>query len=536
VGPTVGAAKVSFHEISPRVERVEGLDLERLYRAHRPTLALLYGHPRIGKTFLVEAICRGRRHVYYLSADSTPELNRLELHRELVALKPGTAEAEPPGALTWRDLFQLVAELAKDEPLILVLDEFQNLAGKDYGLVAALAHAWDTTLRFRPVMLVLCGSDTEAMSKLRTVASPLHNRWSFAARLEPFDYYDAAAMVPTRAIAEAATIYSVFGGNPGYLAAIQPSESLKDCICRTVLSPGGPVRLRIEHLLEKERTIRGPGGYRAVMSAIAARATTLEAIVAHTGLRERANVIRRIAVLEQLDLVSRERNFAAPEKAAYHYSLRDLAVRFWYEFGEPNRSRLELDHVSDVWAYAVAPYLRAYTTGLFDRICREALTRHHDAWSLARPTELNRWSGRDRHRRPITVDLVGRMENGNLIVGTIRQGTAPLDLDVDTALLRDLEDLSHSGQLWACEASASEGRVTRLHFSLGGFTDRFRRQAGADPSIRLFSLDDLYAGRRTRTEPIAKSHRAANGVRHTRVTLAPTAATAQDPARRSHRG
>lgn len=65
-------------------------------------------------------------------------------------------------------------------------------------------------------------------------------------------------------------------------------------------------------------------------------------------------------------------------KAPYRYRIKDHAVRFWYRFVHPNRSRLELAAAA-VWATQVAPNLDPDTGGVFEDIARAAFRRHHAA-------------------------------------------------------------------------------------------------------------------------------------------------------------
>jgi AAA+ ATPase superfamily predicted ATPase len=333
------------------------------------------------------------------------------------------------------------------------------------------------------------------MERLEQGDSPLYGRWTWAARLRPFDYYDTAAMVPGREPREAALVYGIFGGTPRFLATIRPDELLADRVIESVLSPRGEVHLQLDRIIEQEKGIREPAEYRAVLAAIATGKTELEAIVQATGLGDRANAVRRLAVLEKLELIERERNFDAREKAAWRYRVADPAVRFWWRFVQPNRSRLETGDrrsAGHVWRHHVEPLLNDYMGKMFERICREAFARHHASWGFAGPARWARWEGRDRNRRPIEVDVVARLDDGRILTGEIKWSSRPIGEDVHTALIRDLEDLAASGQGWANDALSSERSAGHVYVSATGFTERFRERASGDKRITLISLDALY--------------------------------------------
>lgn len=474
----------------------EVAELRALANRRAPALALLYGRRRVGKTYLLDRAWPRHRVFYFLAGDTTSALNRQELLREIAPLLPTPADADPALFLSWRNVFRLFADLATDQPLVVVLDEFQYLMAQEDDVVSHLMAVWDRELRGRPLLLVVCGSEVSTMERLERGDSPLYGRWSWAARLRAFDYLNTASMLPGRPRREASLAYGIFGGTPRFLATIQPAEPLADCIQRTLLSPRGEVHLQLERIIEQEKGIRDPADYRAVLTAIAGGHTLLEEIAAAAGLADRPHVVRRAAgILEDLELVRRERNFDAPERAAYRYRIADNAVRFWYHFVAPNRSRLETGGGQAVWTHRVAPQLDAYMGTAFEHIVREAFVRHHDAWGLPGAAGWARWEGQDRNRRSIEMDIVARLDDGRLLTGEVKWSSRPVDVGVHTALLRNLEDLGRSGHGWAKDALDANRSAGHLYVSAAGFSDPFHAAAADDRRIRLLSLDGLYPSR-----------------------------------------
>ena len=469
-------------------------ELRALATRGEPALALLYGRRRVGKTFLLDHAVDGLRSFYFLAGDTTPEYNRHELLREIAPLLSDPADADPALFPSWRNVFRLFADLASDGPFVVVLDEFQYLLGGAEDVASQLMAVWDREVRGRPLVLVACGSEVSVLEKLEKGNGPLYGRWSWAARLRPFDYADAAAMVPERPARERALVYGIFGGTPRFLSVLRPGDALAARVADTVLSPRGEVHIQLERIIEQEKGIRDPADYRAVLSAVAAGKTQIDEVAAVTGLGDRPHVVRRaLGVLEDLELVWRERNFDAPPKAAYQHRISDHAVRFWYRFVHPNRSRLESGEPARVWKTDVEPMLNDYMGPVFERIVCEAYARRHEAWGLAPAAEWARWEGRDRNRRSIEVDLVARLDDGRILTGEVKWRTRPVASDVLTLLLRNLQDLAASGQGWAKDALSPERSAGFLFVSAGGFSAEFRAIARKDPRIMLRTLDELYA-------------------------------------------
>lgn len=332
------------------------------------------------------------------------------------------------------------------------------------------------------------------MQRLSGGDAPLYGRVAWASRLHAFDYWNAARMVGDRSPRECAYVYGILGGTPRFLATLDPYDDLGEHVTRTVLSTRGEVHLQLANIIEQEKGIREPGDYRAVLTAVAAGNTEIDRIANAAGFAERVHVVRRVLeVLEELDLIRRERDFGAGKRAPWKIRIGDPAVRFWYRFVEPNRSLLERGEEERVWTARVEPHLNGYMGKVFERICGEAFHRHHDAWGLGAALEWRRWEGQDRNRRSIQLDIVARLADGRMLTGEVKWSSSPVDYDVHHGLVRDLEDLSRSGRGWAGEALGAES-AGHVYFSAAGFTDYFRERAAEEGNIRLYSLEGLYAG------------------------------------------
>ena len=115
--------------------RLEITELQALADRREPVLALLYGRRRVGKTFLLDHAWQHHRHFYFLAADTTADLNRQEMLRELRATFGASVDGDHANYPSWRTVFRLFAELAIREPLVVVLDEFQYLMAKEDDIV-----------------------------------------------------------------------------------------------------------------------------------------------------------------------------------------------------------------------------------------------------------------------------------------------------------------------------------------------------------------------------------------------------------------
>ncbi len=474
------------------IDRQRELDqLRDLADRDEPTLGLLYGRRRVGKTFLLDHAWENRRFFYFLATDTTPALNRRDLLEELDRWTDRRIRVDDYP--NWRLVFRLFADLARQEELVVVLDEFQYLTGTERDVPSQLAAIWDRELEGADLTLLLCGSEVGTMKDLGRGDAPLYGRLNWAARLLPFDYFDAAQMVPNYDPRTSVVTYAIFGGLPSYLAMIDSSEQLDRNVARRMLSPRGEVHLQLAHLLEQEHGIRKPAEYRAVLRAVAQGNTEINEIRQAAGLGDRPHAARRVLdVLEDLELVRKEANFDAGKTSPRRHLIADHAVRFWYRFVQPNVSRLERIDPKEVWCSSVEPDLNTYVGKSFEDICAEAFERIHPHLDLGFPTRWTRWEGRDRNRRPIEIDIVAELDDGRLLTGEIKWSSSPVGPRLHRDLQRDLEDLGRSGRGWARDATDPAASAGHLYFSAAGFTDAFTELATDTDRLHLISLDDLF--------------------------------------------
>ena len=458
-------------------------------RRGRPTIALVYGRRRVGKTYLLDHAWPDRRVFYFVAADATTDLNRSELIRELTRWSGRPLDSvEYP---TWRTVFRLLGDFAAEQPLIVVLDEFQYLMGEHDDIASQLVAIFDRELRGRSLLLVLSGSSISMMEKLLHGSQPLFGRSGWKAKIGPFDYRDAARMVPDRPVREQALVYGIFGGTPRYLAAIKPGEAFADVVMRTMLSPRGEVYLQLEHVIEQEKGIRKDAAYNSILAALASGEIEVGKIVSRTGV-EPDFVRTALKTLEELGYVWRERNFDASRTTPYQYRIADNALAFWFRFVHANRSRLGTGAIREVWNHHVLPYLDAYMGKVFERMCHEAFTRYHESWGLAGAHGWARWEGQDRNRRPIEIDVVARLDDGRMLTGELKWSSKPWGPSLYTDLLRDLEDLSRSGQGWAKDALAADRSTGHIFVSAGGFAPEMTDLIASRADVIGWTLDDLY--------------------------------------------
>ncbi|MCA1790220.1 MAG: ATP-binding protein, partial [Thioalkalivibrio sp.] len=334
----------------------EGAELRALSESGGRKLALVYGRRRVGKTYLLTQLWGDDQAFYFTASATSPEINRRVLIEE--AARWSGEPLRPEDHPTWRAVFRALLELAPERKLVIVLDEFQYLATDDAGLAevtSELNAVWEGRLRRGAgVLLVLSGSAVRTMQALAMGGSPLYGRLDCVRQLHPFDYHDAARMIPAYSPEDRIRAYAAFGGVPKYLRAVDDRRPLEDNIIRLLLHPHGEVRLQLETVLRQEEGLRDFAKYQGVLEATGLKRREIGHIAAALGQPVDTALRRMVTQLVDLDLLEAERNFEEPRNQAVRFRIADPALRFHFGLTLPNESAIASAGAEAVWRERLA--------------------------------------------------------------------------------------------------------------------------------------------------------------------------------------
>lgn len=456
-------------------------------------LALIYGRRRIGKTYLLTHAW-GDEALYFTASATSPEINRRALLVE--ASRWSGVELRPEDLPTWRMVFRELFELQPDEPLVIVIDEFQYLADDEDGLrevASELNAVWEGRIRRDAgLLVVLSGSAIHALSALEAGGAPLYGRLDWKCKLEPFDYWNAAEFVDWSA-REKIELYGAFGGIPRYLDAVRPDESFEQNVIELLLAADGKVRLQVETAIEQEEGLRDVQMYRAVLASVGLKRRTVGDIAAALD-REKDNALKRIVKrLVELSYLIEETNFDAPRNQEKRYRIADPAQRFYYGLVLPNESAIANAGPERVWSERIEPATWPTYLGfeVFEEVVRQAYLRLAADQGLPAIESWGRWQGKARDRTDIEIDIVARTLDGSVLTGAIKFTSRAADATLLTGHLDALKRLRDSGHAWAREALATDAHL--FFVSAAGFKESFLEvAAGLSQPVITWDLGDIF--------------------------------------------
>ena len=312
--------------------------LER-FAERRQRLAVVYGPRRVGKSFLLDALCEATGGFRYQAIAGVAATQLADFGREL-GDRLGAGPLRLDG---WADALD---RLARVEAPFVALDELPYLIEVTPELPSLLQRYVDG--KAGP-SLILTGSARSVMSDLVDARAPLYGRAGAVVVPAPLAGADLAALWETRDPLAALWIDAALGGLPGYRPLVAPpGHDLDAWMCEELLAPGSPLLDAAEADLAGVPdlpALRGP--YRAILGAIAAGERTFTVICRVAGLPTGA-LSRPLAALQRAGLVERVPD---PLRARRdRYELANPHLRLWLAVIAPNGSRLQAGGARQVWA------------------------------------------------------------------------------------------------------------------------------------------------------------------------------------------
>lgn len=451
--------------------------LNKRYHAGRFECVVIYGRRRVGKTALINRFCEGKKKIFFPALNATVQENLRAFSKEIYNYKnPESVTA--PEFRTFDDAFDAVGELAKQERLILVIDEYPYLAKADPSVSSRLQHLIDHVWSDSKMFLILCGSSMSFMEyQVLGYESPLYGRRTAQFKIEPLTYKETAVFNPDLDHETHALMYGITGGVPHYINKLDVRDDLDEALLENLFDASSYLFEEPENLLKQE--LREPAVYNSIITAIAQGASKMNEIVTKTGV-DSGPCSKYLKVLMDLGIVKKETPVTEKAGKKTIYMLADNFFRFWYRFVPQNMAAIASGRIQKTYGKIVKEQFSDYMGLIFEKMCQEYLLYYAEEL----PIELNQigqWWGTDpKERKEIQIDIVGTsVDEKEYIIGSCKFKNEKIGVD-------ELELLKHYAEVFA------KGRKCYFYiFSKSGFTMGLK-ELEASGEVTLVTLKDMY--------------------------------------------
>lgn len=462
--------------------------LEKAYARDTFQMVIVYGWRRVGKTALIDRFVTGRRALYFTASQQSSALNLADFTRAIAAFF--SLPASTPPFASWRDTFDFIAAQSRENPgerIILVFDEFPYAAQTYAPLPSVLQIAIDHGFAQSNIMLILSGSNQGFMeSEVLGSKSPLYGRRTAQIRLRPFDYYDAARLLPADCTPfDKVRYYATFGGTPYYLAQIDPGEGYERNVIDLCFDTAG--LLYEEPMMMLRQELRDPAIYYSVLRAIGGNAATPKAIAEKAGIDQSASGAY-LRTLTNLGIVERVVPFGEnPDKSRKgRYRIADPFFAYWHRFVGPNAGLIETGNGEGAARrIAFGEAFDTYVGMQFETVCLQWVLRASRTGALdMMVSQAGKWWGTNPVKHEETdIDVVAADDmSGTLLLGECKWRRSFNETQAIAAL---------QGRVGLVGAGRY-GRTRLALFSRNPVSEATRAKYAADPDMLLLDATALF--------------------------------------------
>lgn len=455
-----------------RIQELKTLNTQ--YEMGESSLIIVYGRRRVGKTALIAEFLKDKKAALYFLATEEAEKQNLNYFKSQVAVFTGnellkTAEAD------WQTVFKTLVDYKTDDKKIIVIDEFQYIGESNPAFPSVMQKIWDTLLKDKNIMLILCGSLITLMKRQALqYSSPLYGRRTAQIKLKQIPFKNYHDFFDGKDDNELLPFYAVTGGVPKYIESFIKSSDVFDGIEGSILNAQSYLYEEPYFLLQKE--VSEIGSYFSLIKTIAFGNRKLSEIAGLLGVKQ-TSLTKYLKVLSDLDLVEREVPIteATPEKSKSGlYRLSDNFIAFWFRFVYPYRSYLEKGDTAFVLSQIKKGFVHNYTSFVYEDVCREKMWEYsaNGCWNFCFDRVGRYWGSKTGETDIVAIDSVG----GNIVVGECKYSSAPKGLAVLHTLTEKAEALQNL---------VGANNAEYIIFSTSGFTQGLKDEAKNNPKIKL---------------------------------------------------
>ncbi len=451
--------------------------MNRRYEKGRFECIVIYGRRRVGKTALINEFCKGKPTIYFSALNASSQENLEALSKAIYTCKNPDSSAAP----TYRnydDALDEITAMAKRQRLVFVIDEYPYLAKAEKSFSSRLQHIIDRQWQDSRLYLILCGSSMSFMEyQVLGYESPLYGRRTAQLKIHALTYREMTRFHPNLSAQDQALLYGVTGGIPHYINKLDVEGDLDKALLENLFNASAYLFEEPENLLKQE--LREPAVYNSVISAIAGGAVRLNEIATKVG-PESGVCTKYLKVLLDLGILKKETPITEKPGKKTVYMIDDNFFRFWYRFVPRNMSVIGAGRMRLVYEQAAKKYYPDYMGLVFEKMCREYLTRYAKNLPILLSTVGQWWGTDSKTKKEVQIDIVGAPVEGNeYLIGSCKYRNEKIGVD-------ELELIQKYASVFR-----KDGVFHYFIFSKSGFTPALLEK-GERGEVALLTLDDLY--------------------------------------------
>lgn len=303
-------------------------------------MVVLTGRRRIGKSTLANRAFSdcGLPYVFlFVSAEKTERGNIDSFCRDNADIL-GIADL-PVSFENFASFFEFLLKRSARDPMICVIDEFQNLERVAPAFLSDLQKLWDKYRKQTKMLLLLTGSVASAMKQIiDNPAAPLFGRKNGDIKLRAFSTAVVRQVLndfaPKALPEDLLTLYCLTGGVPKYLEVLMECGAItqEKMICE-VVKPSSFFITEADVLFRSEFK-SDYAVYFEILEKIASGKTKRQELVSAMAPKEISGQLLRLETF--YNIIEKVRPVESTKESDYRFRIGDDYIRFWFRFIYPH--------------------------------------------------------------------------------------------------------------------------------------------------------------------------------------------------------
>lgn len=336
------------------VGRLPELDrLQALYNKRMPTLAIIKGRRRVGKSRLIAEFAKKHpQHTFWSFAGLAPAQGvDAQEQRDHFARQLSLISHMPPVTFAdWTDAFEYLTFCVQSGDIVL-FDEISWMGAKDPTFIPKLKAWWDKQMTH--MLLVFCGSVSTWIEENILKSTAFFGRINLTITLEPLSIPESALLLKKIGVKtsdyDTYKLLSILGGIPWYLEQLNPSISADDNIKQFAFEKNGLLVLEFDRIFHD--LFNGKGAmYKKILDALKDGAKTLAQVrdimdFPHSGTLSSMMEHLIVAGFVQKQPLWSIKTTKQLKQSLYRIS--DPYMRFYLKMIEPNLSKIQFNGFHD---------------------------------------------------------------------------------------------------------------------------------------------------------------------------------------------
>lgn len=328
--------------------------LRQLFSKKTPSLVVVRGRRRIGKSRLIEEFAKGQRFYSFSGLAPTENTNaqsqREEFSRQL------QEQIGMPGikADNWGDLFTILAKHTSKGTVIILLDEISWMGSHDPTFLGTLKIVWDNYFsKNSRLILVLCGSVSSWIEKNIISSTGFFGRIHQKIVLQELSLPSCNRMLNTLGFKgssmEKLMLLSITGGVPWYLELLNPSLSAIENIKQLCFEPDGTLFDEFQQIFHDLFGKRSEI-YQKIVRLLINTSVDYQQIAKQLDYRSGGPLTEYLNELILSGYIEKDYTWSlktGKESRLFKYRLTDNYLRFFLKYIEPNSNKIQKGRFTD---------------------------------------------------------------------------------------------------------------------------------------------------------------------------------------------